>query len=701
MPPSQQDLDNFSYKVARLRGQLATFGRPDARFSARALEELSIALEELEVAHEELRQQHNELLEARLTLELERQHYQDLFESAPIGYLITNTQGVVKQANTAAAQMVGVLPHFLIGKPLAVYIADESRSAFRHILLDIGTTKAINNVELMLQPRRDSSIGVSLTVARFQVDAEEKQEDELRWLLYDLTERKKVEAAERDNIFASTFQHAAIGIANVGPDGRWLRVNDKLCDLLGYSAPELLNLTFQDVTHPDDISLSIEAVRKLFNGEVNQATFEKRYIRKNGSVIWALVTSSAVPGSTGTPTYIISIIEDISERKQIEAREREQRVLAEALQDTALILTSTLNYEEVLDRVLANTARVVPHDATAILSVEKGLISTVRVRGYAEHGLKQLEADLHNWGIPVSEIDLLHQMQTSKEYVLVSDWHDYGSFGTLAEIQSVRSFIGIPLYSYDELMGFLILHALTPNFFSTAHIAPLKAFAAQAATAIQNAHLYQQSRSLAALEERQRLARDLHDSISQTLYSSTVIAESLPRLYKNVPQALLKHLDQLLSLNRGVMAEMRLLLLELRPEQVLKSSLVEQIQQFVTAVGGRRRMQVDVHIEDQKIPLPPEVHIAFFRITQEAITNLTKHSRATQAEVHYVNDPSKVEIRVRDNGRGFDTNQPRAGGLGLISMRERAAAIRAELRVISEINQGTEIILRWGHEQST
>ena len=138
--------------------------------------------------------------------------------------------------------------------------------------------------------------------------------------LYDLSERQAHETALRDSSakFRGTFENAAVGMAHLDLGGRWLEVNQRLCDIVGYSSEELLALTFQDITHPDDLLADIENVRRLLAGEIASYSMDKRYIRKDRSVIWIGLTATVQRSADGTPQYFISVVRDISGRKKAE-----------------------------------------------------------------------------------------------------------------------------------------------------------------------------------------------------------------------------------------------------------------------------------------------------------------------------------------------------------------------------------------------
>ncbi|TAN41600.1 MAG: PAS domain S-box protein [Nitrospirae bacterium] len=137
------------------------------------------------------------------------------------------------------------------------------------------------------------------------------------------SENGKENTMEREELFSATFEQAAVGIAHMAPDGQWLRVNRKLCDIVGYSRDELIKLTFQDITFPADLETDLEYVRQMLADEIKTYSMEKRYIRKDKSIVWINLTVSLVRKHSGEPEYFISVVEDIMGHKQAEAALRE------------------------------------------------------------------------------------------------------------------------------------------------------------------------------------------------------------------------------------------------------------------------------------------------------------------------------------------------------------------------------------------
>jgi PAS domain S-box-containing protein len=543
-----------------------------------------------------------------------------------------------------------------------------------------------------LRPRKSPVVEVLITAVRSDSCIEEA-EAEILWQIRDITELKRKEATERQQFFRTTFEESAVGMAHVGPAGEWLRVNWKLCQILDYSADELKQQTYRDVTYVEDLATSDEIHRQLMSGETLNCAFEKRHLRKDGSVVWTRVTASAIRTEAGEFLYNIVVIEDISERKQIEAAEREQRLLAEALHDTAIAVTSSLHFSEVIDHILTALERVVPHEAAVLMLEENGTAYVVRTKGYAENGLPELKEALLRFRVPIQHSSVLQQMQQTKKPLLLSHRNDQRYWDSLPDMPAIRSCVGAPILARDEVIGFLKLHSQKPGFFTEQHARLLEAFAAQAAVAIQNARAYEQGQTVAVMRDRQRLARDLHDDVSQALFSANVLAESLPRLCNNIPAKVSEQLIQLQMLTRGALAEMRTLLLELRPEHLSNIDLQTQLQQLVDALKARKRIEVDLKMKDAT-SLPSEVRVAFYRIAQEVLNNVAKHARAERVAIALDADSDYAHLVIRDNGTGFAL-QNETAGLGLHIMRERAEGICAQLKIASQPNAGTMVSVFW------
>lgn len=206
--------------------------------------------------------------------------------------------------------------------------------------------------------------------------------------------------------------------------------------------------------------------------------------------------------------------------------------------------------------------------------------------------------------------------------------------------------------------------------------------------------LYEQAQELAALQERQHLARELHDSISQVLYSMSLGAHTIREaLESNEPEQAMASTDYVISLAEAGLVEMRALIFELRPQSLESEGLVAAIAKQVAVSRVRYKLTVEADLGDEP-DLPIEVKQALYRIAQEALNNIVKHARASTVVLRLVRDKQQLILEVCDNGKGFDPTDPFPGHLGLRSMQERAAKIDGSLTIESTPGQGTCIRAR-------
>ena len=266
----------------------------------------------------------------------------------------------------------------------------------------------------------------------------------------------------------------------------------------------------------------------------------------------------------------------------------------------------------------------------------------------------------------------------------------------------MHSFLGVPIVLHGEVIGAFYLTDKKGGrraVFTDADQHLIETFAAHAAVAIANANLTERSRELTVVEERNRLARDLHDAVNQTLFSMTLTADAAALLVDSEPERAKVQLHIVRELARGAMDELRSLIFELRPADVASDGLAETLRKHLDVL--RRVYEADIELEldgawppsllaEQNVVLQREI----FRIVQEAIGNALKHSGAEHVSVRLATPDHRVLLAVTDDGSGFDPTGPQAQRhLGLVSMRERAEAIGGELRIESSPGAGTTVAL--------
>lgn len=261
--------------------------------------------------------------------------------------------------------------------------------------------------------------------------------------------------------------------------------------------------------------------------------------------------------------------------------------------------------------------------------------------------------------------------------------------------EGFHSMLLVALRYRGQRVGTFALYHDAVRAYSESEIALVRTFAEQAATAIEHARLFEDTRRLAVVEERNRLARELHDSVTQSLFSMSLMTQALPRLLESNPTRARERLDRLGELSRGALAEMRSLIFELRPAALEEEGLVSAITKYAAAFESREGVRVTVEVEEER-RLAIEQEETLFRIAQEALNNVAKHARAASViiSLHFAADA--VVMRVHDDGEGFDTAAVVTGrpGFGMTSMHDRAALLRGETRVESAVGQGTTVIVR-------
>lgn len=259
--------------------------------------------------------------------------------------------------------------------------------------------------------------------------------------------------------------------------------------------------------------------------------------------------------------------------------------------------------------------------------------------------------------------------------------------------------LAVPLWMNDLVDGGLVLLYDRPFDFSNDDLQTAQNFADHAALAIANARLRVQAEEQAVSAERSRLARDLHDAVTQTLFATSLIAEVLPRLWERSPEIGKQKVAEIRELTRGALAEMRTMLMELRPAALEDVALADLLQQLSEAFTGRARVPVQLQA-DKSIQLPPNVKIGFYRIAQEALNNISKHSRARQVTIHLFEGPQGVQMEIRDDGIGFERGKHSPDHFGLAIMEERAQSIGACYRIESQPGSGTCIHVQWETDEN-
>ncbi len=265
--------------------------------------------------------------------------------------------------------------------------------------------------------------------------------------------------------------------------------------------------------------------------------------------------------------------------------------------------------------------------------------------------------------------------------------------------RGTRAWMAVPMKSRDRVMGVLRVDHSEPDFFDVERMRLLTAVGSQTGLAMRHAELLAQQKDIAVLAERNRIARDLHDAVSQTLFAANLLAGSVGRALDVEAEAEVSKRSQALRdkvrtierLNRGALAEMRMLLFELRPDALDEAPLAELVGHAAEAAVCRHDVVIERHIGSDR-DLTSAQRVNLYRIVQEALSNIVRHSGATHVLVSWEKTgPETGTLRIADDGSGFDPEQPKPGHFGLSHMVQRAADIGAKWALTSAPGQGTEI----------
>ncbi|MGE5378182.1 MAG: GAF domain-containing sensor histidine kinase, partial [Bacteroidota bacterium] len=270
-----------------------------------------------------------------------------------------------------------------------------------------------------------------------------------------------------------------------------------------------------------------------------------------------------------------------------------------------------------------------------------------------------------------------------------------GPIGIHTRVAKIQEIVLVPLLLREQVFGFLGLEVLEEGRTITSEESNLLGiFSLDIAQLIEDSRLFEQSKALITAEERNRLARDLHDSVTQTLFTAGVLAEAAPRMFEKDQAIARQYMAELNILIRGALAEMRSMLIELRSGELQDQTLDQLLVTLVEA--ARARTNATIGLSTMPISkLPKDVAVTLYRIAREALNNAMLHAAATEIHVSLLADSGTVEIHVRDNGCGFDSTDLPVDHFGIRIMSERAEGIGGDVQIYSEPGHGTDIAITW------
>jgi signal transduction histidine kinase len=361
-----------------------------------------------------------------------------------------------------------------------------------------------------------------------------------------------------------------------------------------------------------------------------------------------------------------------------------------AMSDAVLTIAAERRVDAVLQK-LVDAARGLVHARYAAIGIPdgEGGFATFITSGMTDAQYEALGE------LPRTHGMLGAMLKTPEPYRTANIQHDPRFEGWPAAHPNMRSFLGVPIVSHGEVIGAFYLtekKGARGAQFAEEDEELIRTLSGHAAIAIENARLHERSRELSTIEERKRLARELHDSVTQTLFSIGLTAEAAASLVERDPVRAREQLDRLQELARAAMLEMRSLIFELRPAELETEGLAAALRKHVDVLRRLHEQEIELGVDGER-RLPPQVEKGLLRIAQEALGNALRHSGADHVALSLAARDPRVSLRVSDDGRGFDPAEAalRSRRLGLTSMRERAEALGGTLEIESEPGRGTTV----------
>jgi len=624
-----------------------------------AHEELEVRVEErtaaLRAANERLRREVEERRRAEGALRESHEQLQTIHEEMVEGLVITDieTKRFVR-VNASLCRMLGYSEEELLAASIKdIHPPEEVPNDLQKFQAAAEGRVSINEDRPVL--RKDGSIFYAdITGHRILYN----ERPCLLALFRDVTERKQAEEALRasEERFRSYFEQGLMGMAVTRIDKQWREVNNRLCDILGYSREELLTMKWTDATHPDDLEAGLLQFNRMVAGEIDHYTQDKRFIHKNGEVIYATVFIRCFRRNDGTIDHILALIEDTTGRKLAEMalRQSEERYRAVLEDQTEVISRFTADgtftfVNEVYCRFFGKTA----HE---LLGRNWQPVALADDLPMIEEQLRAMSPDN-----PIAVIE--NRVHSGLGEVRWMQFVNRGFFdrgGRLTEVQSV----GRDITKRKRVEEALNRERRT-----------LK-------------HLLQSSD-----HERQLIAYEIHDGLAQQLAGAIMQLDTYAAQKDTQPKLAARAFDAGMTMLRQGHFEARRLISGVRPPILDEAGIVAALSHLVNEERRKKGPKIEYLSKVEFERLTPILENAIYRIVQEGLANACRHSKSRRVQVQLVQQGDAVRIEVQDRGIGFKPEDIEESHFGVAGIRERARLLGGSAAIDSEPGKGTRIVV--------
>ena len=617
---------------------------------------------------------------AQVVLQRERDNLVNVFEAMEDGVAIVSPRHDVQYVNPALVKEFGLYE----GRKCHEYFHGRAEACTWCMMEEVIAGKAVHSQ--WCYPQTDKTYDL--------IDSRVNNPDgtisKLK-MFRDITARVQAESALRlsEIRFQQLFERAADPMFLWDKSGRIVETNRAACESLGYTRTEFEHLAFSEILAGGDPDLIDRVPRDVSQDQA--ATLLARHKRRDGGTFPVELRLSSL--DYGGQRMILASARDITEREERERAIRSRLAAeqaaaeltrsrlseSESLHRVTSALLSKITLEEVLEVVCSEAQRLTGATGSAVLLMEDGHFLVTSWTGEPPPRGERLPLQGSFAGLAVGQGEPVFIPDLSR--------HD------LACYREPRpdSIVVVPLKAEGRTIGVLEV-AGRAGTFGTTDIRVLSHFADQAAVAIEKARLRKQAEQVAVMEERHRLARELHDSVTQALYSAALYADAASLAIGSGQNGLAaQHMDALRGLAREAMLEMRLLIFELHPPALEQEGLLGALKTRLATVETRAGLETEVSMEGEETRLSPQIEEVLYRFAQEALNNVIKHAQARTVSVRVRSQPPSVRLEVADDGVGFDTADACNRGMGLRSMKERLERIGGRIEVDSAPGKGTRL----------
>lgn len=631
--------------------------------------------------------------------------YRSLFENALVGIFRSIPDGHFTAVNSVLVRMLGYSSTeevLALKLPEDLYVDPTQRDRLRATYEADGM---LTGVELLWKKKGGEPI-----IVRLYAQAIHETRGRLvhyEGLVLDVTEHKRVEEAlqlseERYRLVSQSISDYAFS-SRIDEAGmlfiEWL--TDSFEKITGYSVAEMLKQPrpLHKYIHPEDLDRVLDTIGSLGPGK--QTTYQFRIVTKSGEVRWLESHTQAVADAPGNLVRLYGAARDITEHKQAaEALRKEARISkgqTAVLARTLQALTTAPGLDSFLGQVLTAVAQQL-ESSSSILGIYKETQDRFVLHMMYEHGqilsAEKLSERAALYPPPAHKSLLWQELIRTRTPIVVEDVTQDPriTYRKAWSIQRVKTLLVLPVLVADETIGWLSLCNREVRRYRSEEIELAQALSHQIALAVHLERLAKQGWQAAVLEERNRLARDIHDTLAQGLAGIVLQLEGAKRVLTTAPQRAQTQINEACALARDGLAEARRSVMALRPRALAHKNLPMALANLVKQVAVGTRTQIAFHLHGSPHSLPMEVEDNLLRISAEALHNARTHARAQKITLDLTFGVDKIQMRIQDNGLGFDVHRPAVGtGFGLTSMRERAERIGGRFSLTSLPRRGTKV----------